>query len=91
MVFRFVEVKQNENLLGIVTSLSFSLPIRAFATSFCVPGSWILAAINGELPGRLRYGCKHKSNRGQPSSEDPHSVNELKIFLFHKSFYQSFW
>ena len=31
--------------------------------------------INGELAGRLRYGCKHKSNSGQPSSEDPHTVS----------------
>ena len=85
-------MKQNENLLGIVTSPSFSLPLRAFATSFCVPGSWIRSvSINGELAGRLRYSWKHKSNRSQPSSEDPHTVSmNSKSFYFTKVFIKAF-
>ena len=71
---------------------SFSLPLGLFATSFCVPSSWILSvAINGELAGRLMYGCKHKSNLGQPSSEDPHTVSiNSKTFYFTKVFIKAF-
>ena len=78
-------------LINCVSYSSFSLPLGLFATSFCVPSSWILSvAINGELAGRIMYGCKHKSNLGQPSSEDPHTVSINSKTLFHKSFYQSF-
>ena len=66
--------------------------LKAYATSFCVPGSWILSVpINGEIAGRLRCGCKHKSNRGQPSSEDPHTVSmNSKSFYFTKVFIKAF-
>ena len=78
--------------ISIDTSPSFSLPLGPSATSFCVRGSWILSvAINGELPGRLMYGCKHKSNRCQPSSEDPHTVSmNSKSFYFTKVFIKAF-
>ena len=78
--------------ISIDTSPSFSLPLGPFATSFCVRGSWILSvAINGELPGRLMYGCKHKSNRCQPSSEDPHTVSmNSKSFYFTKVLIKAF-
>ena len=79
-------------LINCVSYSSFSLPLGLFATSFCVPSSWILSvAINGELAGRIMYGCKHKSNLGQPSSEDPHTVSiNSKTFYFTKVFIKAF-
>ena len=48
--------------------------------------------INEELAGRLRYGCKHKSNSGLSAKQrrSAHSVNELKISIIYKSCYQIF-
>ena len=78
-------MKQKWNLLEIVTSPSFSRTLRAFAASFYVPSSWIFSvAINGELAGRLRYGCKHKSNSGQPSSEDPQCKWTQQLLILQK-------
>ena len=76
-------------LINCVSYSSFSLPLGLFATSFCVPSSWILSvAINGELAGRLVYSRKHKS---QPSSEDPHTVSiNSKTFYFTKVFIKAF-
>ena len=79
-------VRVSTILINCVSYSSFSLPLGLFATSFCVPSSWILSvAINGELAGRIMYGCKHKSNLGQPSSEDPHTVSiNSKSFISQK-------
>ena len=40
---------------------------------------------------QARYGCKHKSNSGQPSSEDPHTVSmNSKSFYFTKVLIKAF-